>query len=391
MEMFQGEKAGVTTKTCRPCRDDNKKQDENRDREHRNALARIAEAKPERKQVKKESRNPEKMVHYDLTAKANSLAKLGPEGYLAKNAEGARKRRANNPEKQAEFNRARNNDVNASFKTYIRSAEDKNHPFELSKDQFLEIVYKPCYYCGVLGEETRDFNGIDRMDQTEGYNIDNCVSSCKMCNYMKLSLDVETFLKRVEHVVTYNRLVIRGGRMFPAVFANHNSIHISFRGYQRRAMKKGLDFTITKDDFAQITSQPCYVCGKMGDSNHKTGIDRFDSSLGYVLENCRPCCGECNVAKKKYDHAAFMDKLVNIFHYRCLTNSFVTTIPKTSEAPRIIQKSNKMSKEEIAERSIIRTENRHKRLLETIGNEEFRKRHAEEIIENKKKQKTEIV
>jgi hypothetical protein len=56
MEMFQGEKAGVTTKTCRPCRDDNKKQDALRDREHRNALARIAEAKPERKYHKSESR-----------------------------------------------------------------------------------------------------------------------------------------------------------------------------------------------------------------------------------------------------------------------------------------------------------------------------------------------
>jgi len=60
MNMFQGEK-GIT-KTCRTCRDDNKKQDENRNREHRNALARIAEAKPERKKQKRESRKASILV-----------------------------------------------------------------------------------------------------------------------------------------------------------------------------------------------------------------------------------------------------------------------------------------------------------------------------------------
>jgi hypothetical protein len=51
MDMFDGVK-NVITKTCRVCREDNKKQDANRDKEHRNALARVAEAKPERIVVK---------------------------------------------------------------------------------------------------------------------------------------------------------------------------------------------------------------------------------------------------------------------------------------------------------------------------------------------------
>lgn len=55
MEMFRGDK-GVTTKTCRSCRDVNRRQDALRDREHRNALARVAEAQPERKDRKREAR-----------------------------------------------------------------------------------------------------------------------------------------------------------------------------------------------------------------------------------------------------------------------------------------------------------------------------------------------
>ena len=54
MEMFQGER-GATTKTCRSCRDVNRRQDALRDREHRNALARVAEAIPERKDRKRKA------------------------------------------------------------------------------------------------------------------------------------------------------------------------------------------------------------------------------------------------------------------------------------------------------------------------------------------------
>ena len=55
MEMFQGKKR-ATTKTCRSCRDVNCRQDALRDRDHRNALARVAEAQPERKDRKRKGR-----------------------------------------------------------------------------------------------------------------------------------------------------------------------------------------------------------------------------------------------------------------------------------------------------------------------------------------------
>lgn len=55
MDMFRGKKGG-TTKQCQVCRDDNKKQDELRDREHRNALARVAESQPVRRERKREAR-----------------------------------------------------------------------------------------------------------------------------------------------------------------------------------------------------------------------------------------------------------------------------------------------------------------------------------------------
>ena len=44
---------GNETKTCKHCREQNKKNDANRDKTHRNEVARKNDSKPERKLVKK--------------------------------------------------------------------------------------------------------------------------------------------------------------------------------------------------------------------------------------------------------------------------------------------------------------------------------------------------
>jgi hypothetical protein len=49
---------------------------------------------------------------------------------------------------------------------------------------------KPCYYCGELSK------GIDRLDSTKGYEVENCVSCCEQCNYMKLDYTQEEFIKK---------------------------------------------------------------------------------------------------------------------------------------------------------------------------------------------------
>ena len=58
---------------------------------------------------------------------------------------------------------------------------------------------------GVLNEKR--CNGIDRMDQKHGYVIENCVSCCKLCNFMKGALDNITFLQRVEHILKRNTMI----------------------------------------------------------------------------------------------------------------------------------------------------------------------------------------
>jgi len=79
---------------------------------------------------------------------------------------------------------------------YKKHAEKLNVKYELTENEFEILVNNSCYYCGGLPK-----NGIDRVDPTKGYVLDNCVSCCKICNYMKRNLTKEQFLSHIEKVV----------------------------------------------------------------------------------------------------------------------------------------------------------------------------------------------
>lgn len=66
--------------------------------------------------------------------------------------------------------------------------------------------------------------------------------------------------------------------------------------YRTSANSKGIQWDLTRDDFATLCEAPCWFCGENVDGD-LNGIDRLDSDVGYVLENVRACCTGCNMAK----------------------------------------------------------------------------------------------
>jgi len=198
----------IITKTCKDCRADNKKNDSKRDKEHRNELARKNEKKPEIIETKKKwkAENYEKVTGYWMISRQRRINELGTEEYHKINAENAKKWRENNPDKVKENNQNKIISINDNYNIYKRSANDKNLVFDLSFEDYEDIIRNDCHYCGFL--QNRGFNGIDRLDSKIGYTKENCVSSCKMCNYMKLSISENVFIKRVEHILTFIPLKI---------------------------------------------------------------------------------------------------------------------------------------------------------------------------------------
>ena len=67
--------------------------------------------------------------------------------------------------------------------------------FDLTKEQFLNLIDKPCVYCG---ENAR---GVDRVDNNDGYILSNSVSCCGRCNKMKMDMTVEQFIQKCKDII----------------------------------------------------------------------------------------------------------------------------------------------------------------------------------------------
>jgi hypothetical protein len=78
----------IETLNCLSCRQNNTKNDLNRDKEHRNKIARINESKPERIEVKKQwkENNYEKVAEYCMNSRQHKIERVGVEEYLKDNA-----------------------------------------------------------------------------------------------------------------------------------------------------------------------------------------------------------------------------------------------------------------------------------------------------------------
>jgi hypothetical protein len=405
--MFEGTKG--TTKTCSNCRASCKKNDEKRDKEHRNEIARKNDAKPERiiiKQKWKEN-NYEKVAETWMKSRQNRIDTLGMDEYQRQNTENAKKWRDNNPEKVLQNNENKKNNLKLHYNIYIRSARDKNLEFTISSEEYERIVCNTCYYCNITAD--KGFNGMDRKDQTQGYTVENCVNCCKMCNYMKKSLNDDVFVKRIEHILSYNQ-IIKHGKLYPHLFANHNTTN--YNSYKYRANNKKNAFEITESQFVEIISKHCYICGKINTNDHCNGIDRFNNNIGYLFENCRTCCGECNYMKNNYSYDDIFEKFRLIYNHTisknligaCETKNgtadgvFLTTpieqsskeletnhMMNENDSKIFTENKNKKSKEEIRENARIRKQEQRKRMVEKYGDEEYRKMHAKQVAENRKK------
>jgi hypothetical protein len=85
--------------------------------------------------------------------------------------------------------------------------------FSIPKSNFKELCKKDCNYCGsspknVMSKERCNgafvYNGLDRVDPSKGYTLDNVVPSCAICNKMKGSLFPDGFLTHIRKVLSFH-------------------------------------------------------------------------------------------------------------------------------------------------------------------------------------------
>ncbi len=85
------------------------------------------------------------------------------------------------------------------YSVYKRGAKVRKLLFLLTKKEFEHIISKCCVYCG-----DKDNIGVDRVDNTIGYVLENCAPCCTMCNYMKTNNNKEVFIKQCKKIANNN-------------------------------------------------------------------------------------------------------------------------------------------------------------------------------------------
>ncbi len=119
----------------------------------------------------------------------------------------------------------------------------------------------------------------------------------------------------------------------PGVLATEESVrHSWFVHYFWGARTRNIEWNLLETDFNELVLSNCIYCGnsptprtiKKCSANYNkfvsfNGLDRVDSSLGYILGNVVPCCSTCNYAKRKMSKVEFLKWIEKVYLHNAST------------------------------------------------------------------------
>lgn len=105
-----------------------------------------------------------------------------------------------------------------------------------------------------------------------------------------------------------------------------------YGAYKRNAIKyRNVSFELSKERFKELTKKSCHYCGSEPSSIRNcdalrskgkssgdyiyNGIDRINSSIGYVEGNIVTCCGRCNMMKNNMSIDDFFSHIKKIISF----------------------------------------------------------------------------
>jgi hypothetical protein len=95
----------------------------------------------------------------------------------------------------------------------------------------------------------------------------------------------------------------------------------------KRYIKRGLTCTLSGQEILKLVKDKCHYCGTEHSNNMlynqpnfkynfiHNGIDRIDSTKGYIQGNVVSCCKTCNVSKMNMGYQEFIKHITKIYNY----------------------------------------------------------------------------
>jgi hypothetical protein len=137
-----------------------------------------------------------------------------------------------------------------------------------------------------------------------GYKADCGLSS----NNKKKNVLYKQFLDKIKpdlsHFCIRSKSCIEGDKSYKDSL-NFERLYLNFK---KQARRRKIHCDLSLEDYIIIVKQNCYYCNVRPTSKDVTtctyknkvkfnGVDRVDSNVGYLVENCVPCCYDCNIMK----------------------------------------------------------------------------------------------
>ncbi len=121
-------------------------------------------------------------------------------------------------------------------------------------------------------------------------------------------------------------------RVYPKLPKGMAGFKTLLKNYKEGAVKRGLEYSLTEEDFSKLLKGNCNYCGCKPNSKTNpgrtvsnrdkwntytyNGIDRVDNDKGYTVENSVTCCKTCNFMKRSMDKNEFVNKALEIAEHQ---------------------------------------------------------------------------
>lgn len=103
-----------------------------------------------------------------------------------------------------------------AYNTFKTNSKKRDIEIDITFDEWKKIGVKDCFYCGSKPSNVRYskhnsgdyvYNGIDRIDNTLGYTLENSVPCCFTCNHSKSDMTLDQFLTWLNRVFKRRKLL----------------------------------------------------------------------------------------------------------------------------------------------------------------------------------------
>lgn len=152
----------------------------------------------------------------------------------------------------------------------------------------IEVVHKKNYWDYVILAKCKNCGNIQKMTYNNFRSSSRKNSkSCRNC---------------VGKYIMNARTELTG-------LSKHERLRLA--GIKNGAKQRKKEFLLENDEVKELLNKPCVYCGKQ----HADGIDRIDSSKGYIKNNVVPCCAICNRMKNNYSVEFFKSQIDKIYKW----------------------------------------------------------------------------